>query len=58
MRMAGFCPPWMVTRPTPVSWEILGASRVSARSCTWDRDSDLEVSARVSTGASAGLVLL
>ncbi len=58
MRTAGFWPPLMVTRPTPLSWEIFGASRVSTRSSTWDSGMDLEVMARVSTGASAGLVLL
>jgi hypothetical protein len=36
MRTAGFCPPLMLTRPTPVSCEIFGASRVSTRSSTCD----------------------
>ena len=34
MRTAGFCPPLMLTRPTPGNCEILGARRVSARSST------------------------
>src|ERR1700686_932542 len=57
MRTAGFWPPLMVTRPTPLSCEILGASRVSTRSSTWESGMEFEVKARVSTGESAGLVL-
>ncbi len=34
MRTAGFCPPLMLTRPTPGSCEIFGERRVSARSST------------------------
>ena len=58
MRTAGFWPPPMLTRPTPVSCAILGASRVSTRSSTCGSGIELEVMARVSTGASAGFVLL
>ena len=39
MRTAGFCPPLMLTRPTPGNCEILGASRVSARSSTFESGS-------------------
>ena len=35
MRTAGFCPPLMLTRPTPGSCEIFCASLVSARSSTF-----------------------
>ena len=58
MRTAGFCPPLMLTRPTPASCEILGASRVSTRSSTVESGIALVVIASVNTGASAGLVLL
>ena len=58
MRTAGFWPPLMVTRPTPLSCEIFGASRVSTRSSTCESGIEFEVIASVSTGASAGLVLL
>ena len=58
IRTAGFWPPEMETRPTPGSCEILGARRVSARSSTFDSGMVLEVSARVTMGVSAGLVLL
>ncbi len=58
MRTAGFCPPLMLTRPTPLSCEIFGASRVSTRSSTCDSGMESEVIASVSTGASAGFVLL
>ena len=34
IRTAGFCPPLMLTRPTPGTCEIFGASRVSAESST------------------------
>ncbi len=57
MRTAGFCPPLMVTRPTPGSCEIFWASRVSASSCTSGSGSVSERSARVRIGASAGLTL-
>ncbi len=57
-RTAGFCPPLIVTRPTPASCEIFGASRVSASDCTSLSGSTSEVSASVSTGASAGFTLL
>ena len=43
MRTAGFCPPLMLTRPTPDSCEIFGASRVSARSSTFDSGSVVDV---------------
>ncbi len=45
-------------QPTPGSWEIFWASRVSARSSTLGRGRVLEVRARVRMGASAGLTLL
>src|SRR5258708_13596312 len=48
----------MLTRPTPLSWEILGARRVSTRSSTCESGMELEVTAKVSTGASAGFVFL
>ena len=34
MRTAGFCPPLMLTSPTPANCESFGASRVSTRSST------------------------
>ena len=37
MRMAGFWPPLMLTRPIPLSWEIFGARRVSMRSSTCEQ---------------------
>src|SRR2546426_3432205 len=55
MRTAGFCPPLMLTRPTPDNCEIFWARCVSAKSWTLDSGSVCDVSARVSTGASAGL---
>src|SRR6476659_2947516 len=48
----------MLTRPTPDNCEIFWASRVSARSCTFDKGSVEEVNASVRIGASAGLILL
>ncbi len=57
-RTAGFCPPLMVTSPTPGTCEIFCARRVSAKSSTFDKGSVSEVSARVRMGASAGLDLL
>ena len=48
----------MLTRPTPGNCEILGASRVSARSSTFESGSSVEVRASVRIGVSAGLVLL
>ena len=42
----------------PANCEILGASRVSTRSSTCARGMEFEVIASVSTGASAGFVLL
>ena len=58
MRTAGRCPPETLTRPTPESWEIFWARRVSARSCTSVSGMDSEVSAKEMMGASAGLTLL
>ena len=58
MRTAGFWPPLILTKPTPESWEIFCASRVSARSSTLESGNVFEVSARVRIGASAGLILL
>ncbi len=57
-RTAGFCPPLILTSPTPLNWEIRGARRVSTRSSTCDKGKVSDVMASVSTGASAGLVLL
>ena len=58
MRMAGFCPPEMLTSPTPDNCEIFCASRVSARSCTFVSGSVSLVKLSVRIGASAGLVLV
>jgi len=58
MRTAGFCPPLMLTRPTPGNCDILGARRVSARSSTLESGRSVEVKASVRIGVSAGLVLL
>ena len=58
MRTAGFWPPLMLTRPTPLSWEIFGASRVSTRSSTVESGMVVDVMPRVRMGASAGFVLL
>jgi len=41
----------------PLSWAIFGTSRVSTMSSTCESGIDLDVTASVSTGASAGLVL-
>lgn len=57
MRMAGFCPPSKLTRPTPLTWLIFCASRVLTMFCTSVSGSSLEVMARLSTGVSAGLTL-
>ena len=43
MRTAGRWPPLMLTRPTPGSWEIFWASRVSTISWTWVSGSVFEV---------------
>jgi hypothetical protein len=48
----------MLTSPTPGSCEIFCASRVSARSSTFDSGKVFDVSASVRIGASAGLTLL
>ena len=48
----------MLTSPTPFNCEILGASRVSTRSSTCGSGIFFDVTARVITGASAGLFLL
>ena len=56
--MAGFCPPLKVTSPTPGSCDILGTSRVSARSSTAVRGSAFDVNPSVRIGASAGFTLL
>jgi hypothetical protein len=57
-RTAGRCPPLMLTRPTPGSWAIFWASRVSARSSTWGSGKVAEVSPSVRIGVSAGFTLL
>jgi hypothetical protein len=46
-----------VTRPTPETWLIFCASRVLTRFCTSGSGIDLELTASVITGASAGLTL-
>ncbi len=56
-RTAGFWPPLMLTSPTPGSWLIFCARRVSANSSTLGRDRVSEERARVRMGASAGFVL-
>ena len=56
-RTAGRCPPEIETRPTLGSWEIFWAMRVSARSSTVVMGRLLDDTARVITGASAGLTL-
>ncbi len=58
MRTAGRCPPLMLTSPTPGSWEILVASRVSARYWISGNGSVRDDSASVTIGVSAGLTLL
>ncbi len=58
MRTAGRRPPAMATRPTPGTCEIFCARRFSTRSCTRVIGSVDELTAMVSTGASAGLTLL
>jgi hypothetical protein len=55
MRTAGRMPPASVTSPTPVTWLIFCASRVLTMFCTSVSGSDAELTASVSTGASAGL---
>ncbi len=57
-RTAGFWPPLTVTSPTPLNSDSFGARRVSARSSICVVGSVCEVSANVSTAASAGLTLL
>ncbi|OIQ66892.1 hypothetical protein GALL_515350 [mine drainage metagenome] len=57
-RTAGRWPPLMLTRPTPETWEIFCASRVSAKSSTLISGRVREVSASVMMGASAGFTLL
>ena len=54
MRIAGRNPPSTVTRPTPLSSLSRWASRLSARSLSWRSEMVLEVSAKVTIGASAG----
>jgi hypothetical protein len=58
MRTAGFRPPLMLTNPTPGTWEILGSSRVSAKSSTFVSGMVFDVSAKARIGASAGFILL
>ena len=57
IRIAGFCPPARPTSPTPETWLIFCASRVSTSDCTWVSGIVLEVIASVRIGASAGLTL-
>src|SRR5260370_41745502 len=58
MRTDGFWPPPIVTSPTPLSCEIFGASRESARSSTLESAMVFDVRASVKTGASDGFDLL
>jgi hypothetical protein len=58
MRTAGRWPPAIDTRPTPGSCEIFCAMRVSTRFCSCGSFSVPELTASVSTGASAGFTLL
>ena len=57
MRTAGRWPPLMLTSPTPGSWEIFCARRVSAKSSTCVSGMVFDVIASVRIGASAGLTL-
>ncbi len=57
MRMAGLSPPCTETWPTPVTSLSRWAIRVSARSLIWRSEMVGEVSAKVSTGTSAGFTL-
>ncbi|CFP63012.1 Uncharacterised protein [Bordetella pertussis] len=57
-RTAGRCPPATLTRPTPGICDSRWAMRVSTRSRTCGSGMVGEVTARVSTAASAGLTLL
>ena len=57
-RTAGRWPPARVTRPTPETWEIFCATRVSTMSSTWVIGIAEEVTARVMIGGSAGFTLL
>ena len=58
MRTAGRCPPEMLTSPTPDTWEIFCASRVSTRSSIFGSDIESDVIDSVMIGVSAGLTLL
>ncbi len=58
MRTDGFSPPLILTRPTPGNCEIFCDSTVSAMSSSFVKGNVPEVSASVSTGVSAGFVLL
>ena len=57
IRTAGRWPPARLTRPTPETWLIFSARRVETRFCTSVSGSVDEVTASVSSGASAGLTL-
>jgi hypothetical protein len=54
MRIAGRTPPWIETRPTPLTSARRCAIKVSARSLSERSGMVSEVSARVTIGASAG----
>ena len=56
-RTAGSEPPPAMTWPTPSIWESFCTRMLEAASYIWPRLSVLEVSARISTGASAGFTL-
>ena len=56
-RTAGRWPPEILTRPTPYSCEIFWAMRVSDRSTNCVMGKVRDETARVITGASAGLTL-
>ena len=57
-RTAGRSPPESVTRPTPESWEIFWARRVSTRSSSRVMGMASLMTARVMMAGSAGLTLL
>ena len=57
-RTAGFCRPLSVTSPTPTTCEILCARMESAWSSTAASDRDVDDTASVRIGASAGLLRL
>ncbi len=55
MRTAGFCPPLIVTRPTPLNCENIRREPSVYKEPTWESGMESDVMPNVSTGASAGL---